>query len=95
MNDIQFTWDKQKCRANKKKHGIDFEEAVTVFKDENARLIHDPDHSIDEERFILLGLSHKLRLLVVVHCCREEGDLIRLISARKAIGIERKQYEEF
>lgn len=74
-----------------KKHGISFDEAKTVFYDENARLIHDPDHAEDEERFILLGMSFKLRLLIVCHAYRE-GSEIRLISARKATKTESSSY---
>ncbi len=93
MGGIQFTWDKRKNTLNRKKHGISFEEAKTVFFDEYARLIPDPDHSEKEERYILLGYSAHLRILVVSHCYREEGQIIRIISARKANKFERKQYE--
>ncbi len=95
MDAINFTWNEQKNEANQKKHGIAFEEARAVFYDANARLIHDDEHSEDEERFIILGFSDKFRLLLVVHCYREEAEVIRIISARKASGNERKQYEEF
>jgi uncharacterized DUF497 family protein len=95
MDALQFVWDEQKNVANEKKHGISFTEAQTVFYDENARMIHDPDHSTDEERFILLGLSIKLRVLIVVHCYREKDQIVRIISARRASKNERKQYEEF
>jgi len=67
MNGITFSWDERKDYENRRKHGVSFDEAATVFADENARLTHDPDHSQDEERFLLLGFSAKLRLLVVVH----------------------------
>ena len=77
-----------------KKHGISFEEAETVFVDENALLIHDPDHSGEEDRFVLLGLSAKLRMLVVNHCYQKKDEVIRIISARKATRMERKQYRE-
>ena len=93
MNHIRFDWDKEKNSANQKKHGISFEEAQSVFVDENALMIHDPDHSGDEDRFILLGLSSALRLLVVSHTYREGDDIIRLISARKATSLERAQYD--
>jgi len=76
-------------------HGVSFDEATTAFADENARLKHDPDHSRDEDRFILLGFSAKLRLLVVVHAYRQEDKEIRIISARKAVPKERKQYGGF
>lgn len=77
------------------KHGVSFEEAKTAFLDENARLMEDPDHSQEEDRFILLGLSARRRLLVVCHCYREDNDQIRIISARKANRPERRQYENF
>ena len=92
MDQIRFDWDKDKNIANHKKHGISFEEAQTVFVDENALMIHDPDHSSDEDRFILLGLSASIRLIVVCHCYRENDDVIRIISARKATHIEQKRY---
>lgn len=92
MNDLKFEWDERKSAANYKKHGITFEEARTVFFDERARLIDDPDHSDDEERFVLLGLSSTLRLLVVCHCYRDEGNVIRIISARTATAHESRSY---
>ncbi|NIM11571.1 MAG: BrnT family toxin [Candidatus Aminicenantes bacterium] len=95
MDAIRFTWDARKDKANQKKHGISFSEAKTVLNDANARLIYDPDHSLEEERFIMMGLSISFRLLVVVHCYNEDNNLIRIISARKASKKERKQYEEF
>ena len=70
MDDIQFEWDKNKASLNKNKHGISFEEAVSVFYDDHALEFHDPDHSADEDRFIMLGLSFKARILVVCHCVR-------------------------
>ncbi len=82
---------RKKQQAISKKHGVSFDEAVTVFWDENALIINDPDHSEDEDRFILLGMSENLRILVVIHC--ERGNTIRLISARTATKQERKQYE--
>lgn len=94
MTNIQFQWDKKKNLENIKKHKISFEEAKTVFFDENARVISDPEHSIDEERFIILGLSTKLNLLVVVHTYRENDEIIRIISARKATKSESKYYQE-
>ena len=94
MKDISFVWDPQKDLLNQSKHdGIDFEEAKTVFFDEFARLVFDPDHSEDEERFIILGLSAQLQLLVVCHCYRESDSIIRLISARKASKKEELSYE--
>ncbi len=92
MSTLRFEWDERKAAANLHKHGISFEEARTVFFDERARLIDDPDHSEDEERFILLGLSSTLRLLVVCHCYRSEGNIVRIISARKATANESKSY---
>jgi hypothetical protein len=92
MNDITFTWNAAKNSANKRKHGIDFEEAQTVFFDENAQFIDDPDHSFEEERFILLGLSTSLRMLVVCHCYRESDEVIRIISARRATPGETRGY---
>ena len=95
MSDPTFEWDKRKASENRRKHGVTFEEAKSAFLDENARVIPDPEHSDDEGRFVLLGLSVRLRLLVVVHCYRKGEDLIRIISARKADPSERKQYSEF
>ena len=92
MDDIIFTWDPAKNSVNKRKHGVSFEEAQTVFFDENARFIDDPDHSIEEERFILLGMSRSLRMLVVCHCYRERDEVIRIISARKATPGEARDY---
>ena len=94
MEPIHFQWDEKKNRANKKKHGVSFEDAQSVFHDTNARLIGDPDHSDYEDRFILLGMSETLALLVVCHCYRQEGSVIRIISARKAKRHEIKTYEE-
>jgi uncharacterized DUF497 family protein len=82
MSDIRFEWDENKNAANQKKHKVSFEEAKSVFYDENARLISDPDHSEREDRFILLGLSNRLRMLVVVHTYRKSDEIIRIISAR-------------
>ena len=92
MADILFTWDAKKERANRGKHGVSFDEARSVFLDENAKLIGDPDHSDDEDRFVLLGLSFKLRLLVVCHAYRRNDQEIRIISARKANKHEQAQY---
>ncbi|ASP18384.1 hypothetical protein HMPREF9120_00980 [Neisseria sp. oral taxon 020 str. F0370] len=85
-----FEWHSVKASLNLEKHGVSFEEAVTVFWDENALLIADTEHSDDEDRFVLLGMSESLRVLVVVHC--ERGDNIRIISARRATTNENKQY---
>ena len=89
---LRFEWDPKKASSNEKKHGVSFEEARTVFFGENAKLIDDPDHSEDEERFVLLGLSSSLRVILVCHCYRDEGGVIRIISARKASSHESKQY---
>jgi len=94
MSELRFEWDPKKDAANQRKHGVSFDEATTVFSDERALLIEDPDHSDDEERFILLGLSAGLRTLVVCHCYREAESVIRLILARKASRNERSEYAE-
>ncbi len=95
MKNIQFTWDEKKAQKNINKHKISFEEAKTVFGDENARLIEDPDYSEDEDRFILIGLSFALKILTVVHCYRDDENNIRIISARKSTKNEERQYKEF
>jgi len=88
-------WDPRKNLINQSKHdGIDFDEAKTVFFDEYARVIYDPEHSKEEDRFVIVGLSSKLRLLVVCHCYRESDSIIRLISARKATNQEKTSYEK-
>ena len=92
MKSLRFTWDPRKNRTNLSKHGISFEEAQTTFRDENAKVYSDPDHCDDEDRFILLGVSFQLRVLVVCHCFRESETLIRIISARKADRREQKDY---
>ena len=92
MDKIKFEWDEQKNELNKKKHKISFEEAKTVFYDEEALLIYDPEHSQEEERFIILGFSKMANLLVVCHCYRASNTVIRIISARKATKSESKQY---
>ena len=92
MNEIRFAWDGPKSRANKRKHGVSFEEAQTVFLDENAIRFFDPDHSEDEDRFLMLGISFQLRTLVVCHCYREDDAVIRIISARKANRAEEAEY---
>ena len=90
---MKFTWDNKKAAINKNKHGVSFEEAKTVFADSDALRIFDPDYSEDEDRFLLPGLSSVLRLLVVCHCYRENDELIRIISARKAARKEIDTYE--
>lgn len=94
MRDLGFEWDERKNAENRRKHGVSFEEAQGVFADERGLLIDDPDHSADEDRFILLGLSSRLRLLLVCHCYRQRSEVIRIFSAREADPVERKQYEE-
>lgn len=91
---MRFEWDENKNEINKKKHKISFEEAQTVFYDVEALVISDPDHSDDEERFIILGESFQANLLVVCHCYRVSDTVIRIISARKATKSETKQYIE-
>ena len=92
MDELRFEWDKKKEKSNIRKHGVSFDEARSVFYDENAMQFHDPDHSENEDRFIMLGMSFKLRTLVVCHCFRENGSTIRIISARKADEDEKKEY---
>jgi uncharacterized DUF497 family protein len=92
MSQIRFEWDARKARSNEKKHGVSFEEARSVFFDEQALFLGDPQPVHEEERFILLGVSASIRLLVVVHALREK-DVIRIISARKATRSETRQYE--
>ena len=92
MGKLDFEWDNRKDAANHRKHGVSFEEARTVFSDERALLLADPDHSLEEDRFILLGLSAALRVLVVGHTYRRGADTIRLIWARRADRQEREDY---
>jgi uncharacterized DUF497 family protein len=94
MSGPVFEWNSRKASENQRKHGVSFEEARAAFLDENARVIPDLDHSDDEDRFVLLGLSIRLRLLVVVHYYREADGVIRIISARKADRSEQRQYTE-
>jgi uncharacterized protein len=94
MADVSFEWDARKNRANQKKHGVSFEEARTAFFDEHARVIADPEHSEDEDRFVLLGLSAQLRVLVVCHCYRASDQVVRIISARRASPSEQHHYAE-
>ena len=89
---MKFDWDQAKANANSKKHGVTFEEARTVFFDEFAVQFFDEDHSSEEERFLLLGLSSDAKLLLVCHCERERGNIIRIISARKATKREAAHY---
>jgi uncharacterized protein len=92
MSDPRFVWDERKNRNNLRKHGVTFEEASTAFYDENARAFDDPDHSDEEDRFILLGLSFRLNVLVVCHCYRESESSVRIISARRADKQEQQDY---
>ena len=93
MDEIRIRWDEHKNAENNRKHGISFHEARTVFYDDRALLIGDPDHSDDEDRFVLIGMSLALRTLVVCHCYREDDEIIRIFSARKASRVERAEYE--
>ena len=92
MGNIEFAWDRRKARFNLVKHGISFDEARTVFLDDNARLIDDPDHSEGEARLLLVGYSSEARCLVVSHCYRQSDSVIRLISARRATKVEEAMY---
>jgi uncharacterized DUF497 family protein len=92
MKELRIEWDEKKEKANRKKHGVSFGEARTVFYDENAIQFFDPDHSDNEDRFILLGLSFKAQVLVVCHCFRESETVVRIISARKADKDEELEY---
>jgi len=92
MSKIRFSWDERKAAQNARRHGVSFEEAMTVFFDENATEFFDPDHSADEDRFLMLGISSRLRLLVVHYALREDGTQIRIISARRPTKNESKRY---
>ena len=92
MAELRFEWNRGKVTENKRKHGVSFQEAESIFYDEYAILIDDPEHSVDEDRFLLLGLSSAVRTLVVAHCYRESDEVIRIISARKATRTEQKTY---
>jgi uncharacterized DUF497 family protein len=91
---ITFKWDENKNNLNQKKHGISFSEAESVFYDDNARLIFDTHHSKTEDRFVLMGISSSLRILIVIHIYKKNDEIIRIISARKATKSEMKQYKE-
>jgi uncharacterized DUF497 family protein len=95
MSGLIFEWDDRKAQQNEQKHGISFEEAQTAFYDENARLTPDPEHSQNENRYVLLGMSAVLRVLIVCHVYRQNDEIIRIISARKATKREREQYQRF
>ena len=92
MQKISFEWDDRKAEANLRKHGVSFEEAKSVFFDEEAIEFYDDEHSEWEDRFLMLGVSHRMRLLLIVHCYRDENHTIRIISARKATQKEAKHY---
>lgn len=92
MDNLRFAWDEEKASTNAVRHGVSFYEARSIFLDERARLIADPEHSDEEDRFILLGLSNKTRLLVVCHCYQRGGNVVRIISARKATASESRFY---
>ena len=94
MSNLEFEWNERKNTSNTKKHGVSFDEAKTVFTDQFARIIADPDHSDEEDRFLLLGTSVQSKLLVVCHCIRV-NESIRIISARKADKLEREIYEGY
>jgi uncharacterized protein len=95
MQEITFEWDSSKAQANERKHGISFEEAETAFYDPNARVSYDPDHSLDEDSYLLLGISESFGLIVVCHVYRENDKYIRIISARRATKTEQQQYQGF
>ncbi len=92
MTPLRFEWDEEKDREGHRKHGVSFEEARTVFYDDIAVEFYDDEHSEWEDRFLLLGVSSRLRVLMVCHCLRKGGDVIRIVSARKATAAERKHY---
>ena len=92
MDDVRFSWDEHKAAQNARKHGVPFEEAMSIFLDESAVEFFDPDHSEDEDRFLMLGMSWRLRLLAVHYTVRERGRQIRIISARRATKNEAKAY---
>ena len=93
MKSDSFEWDDNKNKINIEKHGISFQEAMTVFYDDNAVVFDDPDHSLEEDRFLILGISETLRLCIVSHCYRGDDDIIRIISARKATHKEAEYYQ--
>lgn len=95
MKELEFEWDSKKDKANANKHGVTFEEAKTAFFDETAMVFHDPDHSSEEDRFILLGMSAQAGVLVVCHCIRDSDSVVRIISARRADKREESDYWEY
>lgn len=94
MVGLQFQWNPSKNRANEKKHGVSFTEAESAFSDEHGLFMADPDHSEDEDRFVLIGMSASLRVLVVCHCYRKAETVIHIISARMATRAEQRQYSQ-
>lgn len=94
METIKFEWDKNKNEINKAKHGLSFEEAREVFEDDNAILFDDPDHSVGEERFLIIGMVKSSKICIVSHCYKDSNNVIRIISAREATKNERKIYQE-
>lgn len=95
MENIYFEWNENKNQINRKKHGIDFEEAKTVFYDDDAIVFDDPEHSVEEDRFLILGITKHERLCIVSHCYRGEDNIIRIISARKATKNETRTYNSY
>ena len=95
MENIQFEWDENKNQINKIKHGIGFEEAATVFYDDDAIMFDDPEHSMEEERFLILGITKHENLCIVSHCYRDNDNIIRIISARKATKNEKQVYRRW
>jgi uncharacterized protein len=95
VSELRFEWDEGKARSNEKKHGITFDEAETVFYDDNARLLYDAEHSSEEERYIMLGIGASLSLLVVCHVYKDDEETIRIFSARRANKREQQQYRSF
>ncbi len=93
MNDLSFEWDENKNEINKRKHGISFETASEVFYDDDAVLFDDPDHSVGEERFLIIGMTYSSKVCIVSHCYRAADSIIRLISAREATAKEKKAYQ--
>ena len=92
MDELRFEWDERKNRENQRKHGVSFEEARSAFFDQKAVEFYDDEYDQQEERFLLLGVSAKLRILMICHCHREGGDVIRIVSARKATKNEQREY---
>lgn len=95
MSDLEFEWDSKKEKTNTRKHGVSFEDAKAAFYDETAMVFHDPDHSKDEDRFILLGISVRAGVLVVCHCLRDSDSVVRIIAARRADKQEESDYREY